>query len=70
MHDKSFENNDSFKKLVNIGSLCSNANLDPIKIIDKKEIPLDYEHVPVDIDWFTFKHIKSSGSATECGIAK
>lgn len=41
MHDKSFEKNDAFSKLISIGSLCSNANLDPIKIIDKKEIKLD-----------------------------
>jgi len=56
--------------MVQIGSLCSTANLDPIKIIDKKEIALDCKHVPVDLDYFTFKHLKASGSATESGIVK
>lgn len=51
MIDKTFEKNDAFKKMITIGSLCSNANLDPIKIIDKKEIPLDFINVPVDLDY-------------------
>lgn len=70
LEDKSFESNDAFKKMIKIGSLCSTANVEPIKIIDKKEIPLDVDMVPVDQDWATYKFLKTSGSATESGIIK
>ena len=39
--DKSFETNDAFKKLIKIGSLCSTANVEPIKIVDKAEIKMN-----------------------------
>jgi len=68
--DKSFEQNDGFKKMITIGSLCSTANLEPIKIVDKREVPLGMEHVPVNLDWHTFKLVKTAGSATESGIMK
>jgi hypothetical protein len=40
MIDKSFETNDAFKKMVKVGSLCSTANVEPFKIVDKKEIAM------------------------------
>jgi hypothetical protein len=68
--NKEFEANDAFKKMCKIGSLCSTANVEPIKIVDKKEIPMGYENVPVNEQWSTFKFLKTSGSATESGIIK
>jgi hypothetical protein len=70
MIDKSFETNDAFKKMVKVGSLCSTANVEPFKIVDKKEINMGYENVPVNEDWATYKFLKTSGSATESGIIK
>jgi len=49
--DNSFETNDAFKKIIMIGSLCSTANLENIKIIDKKEIKLNGEYVDNNCNW-------------------
>jgi len=56
--------------MIKIGSLCSTANVEPIKIIDKKEIKMPYDNVPVDEMWDTYRFLKTSGSATESGIIK
>lgn len=56
--------------MIKIGSICSTANVEPIKIIDKKEISMPYENVPIDEMWDTYKFLKTSGSATESGIIK
>lgn len=56
--------------MLKVGSLCSTANVEPIKIVDKKEIPLNQPHVSVTQDWHTYKLLKTSGSATESGIIK
>lgn len=56
--------------MVSIGSLCSTAILENIKIVDKKEIPLKGKFVDVNCNWFDFKLLKCLGSATESGIVK
>jgi len=68
--DKSFEKMDAFQKMIKIGSLCSTSNVEPIKVVDKQEIPMKYDNVPVVEDWHTYRLLKCSGSATESGIIK
>lgn len=53
--DKSFETNEAFKRCVQIGSLCSTTTVEYIKIIDKKEIIVGIEDVPVNCDWHTYR---------------
>jgi Ca2+-transporting ATPase len=44
--------------------------VEPIKIVDKVEHKLNFDHTPVEMDWHTYKLLKTSGSATESGIIK
>jgi len=53
MIDKQFEKNDAFWRMIQVGSLCSTASLENIKIVDKQEIPLGEGNVPVKMDWHT-----------------
>jgi len=70
MTDKNFEHNDAFKRMIQIGSLCATATVENTKIIDKVEINLGPGNVPINLDWQTYKHLKTTGSATEAGIVK
>jgi len=56
--------------MVEIGTLCSTADVENIKIVDRKEVVLGTNAVPVDCDWHTFRFLKTNGSATESGIIK
>jgi len=68
--DKGFEKNDAFRRMIQIGSLCSTASIENISIVDKIEVPLEGSTVSVNCDWFTYKSVKTTGSATEAGIIK
>jgi len=68
--DNSYEQNDAFKKLIKIGSLCSTANLENIKIVEKKEIELKGKYVDINCNWNDYRLLKCLGSATESGIIK
>lgn len=70
MINKKFEHNDAFKRMIQIGSLCATATVENCKIVDKVEINLGPGNVPVNLDWQTQKHLKTTGSATESGIVK
>jgi len=50
--------------------LCCTSELTNKIIENKNETVLDYEYIPIDIDFETFKRLKTTGSATESGIAK
>jgi len=56
--------------LIKIGSLCSTANLENIKIVDKKEIELKGKYVDINCNWNDYRLLKCLGSATESGIIK
>jgi len=56
--------------MITIGSICSTASVENIKVVDKKEVNLGEENVPVNLDWHTYKQLKVTGSATESGIVK
>jgi len=51
--DKSFESNDAFKRIVQIGSLCSTSTVENIKVVDKVEMKLGEGDVPINCDWQT-----------------
>lgn len=53
MLDKAFEGNSAFKRLVQIGSLCSTATVENIKVVDKVEVPLGEGNVQLNCDWHT-----------------
>jgi len=48
--DKSFEQNDAFWRMIQIGSLCSTASIENISIVDKIEVPLEGNNVSVNCD--------------------
>jgi len=56
--------------MIKVGSLCSTACVENIKVVDKKEVPLGPHDVATNTDWHTFRFLKTSGSATESGIIK
>lgn len=41
--DKGFEENDAFKRIIQVGSICSTAMVENIKVVEKQEITLPGE---------------------------
>jgi len=40
MLDKGFEENDAFRRIIQVGSICSTAMVENIKVVDKQEFNL------------------------------